>query len=253
MSVTATPVAPPIIVSAHPPSLAGLLRRAPLFQLLRDDLIDALAAITREAMLPNETAICRQGDQPRYLYVLLDGRVALWASAGEDSRAALEVVRPPGYFELATALSHLPHLTTAQCVSPCHVLMIDSRGLAELVARDVALANTLLRAEALNFRLLVRQVQDLKLRTAAQRLGCYLLALSSSPKANTDQFRLPFDKRLLAARLGCRQENLSRAFAALRSFGVETHGARVILHDIPALRDFAVPDDAADPGLPFSG
>ncbi len=48
--------------------------------------------------------------------------------------------------------------------------------------------------------------------------------------------RLPFDKRLLAARLGCRQENLSRAFAALRGFGVETHGARVILHDIARLR-----------------
>jgi hypothetical protein len=26
-----------------------------------------------------------------------------------------------------------------------------------------------------------------------------------------------------------------------------------MLHDIPALRDFAVPDEHADPGLPFSG
>jgi len=55
-----------------------------------------------------------------------------------------------------------------------------------------------------------------------------------------------------AARLGCRQENLSRAFATLRSAGVETHGSLVVLHDIPALRDFAVPDEQADPGLPFS-
>jgi hypothetical protein len=56
--------------------------------------------------------------------------------------------------------------------------------------------------------------------------------------------RLPFDKRLLAARLGCRQENLSRAFAALRGFGVETHGARVILHDIAKLRAYSEPDEA---------
>jgi CRP/FNR family transcriptional regulator, transcriptional activator FtrB len=52
---------------------------------------------------------------------------------------------------------------------------------------------------------------------------------------------------LLAARLGCRQENLSRAFAALRAFGVETHGSRVILHDIPRLKALAVPDDLSDP------
>jgi hypothetical protein len=29
----------------------------------------------------------------------------------------------------------------------------------------------------------------------------------------------------------------------LRSFGVETHGARVILHDIPSLRAYAEPDE----------
>jgi CRP/FNR family transcriptional activator FtrB len=92
---------------------------------------------------------------------------------------------------------------------------------------------------------LVRQVCDLKLRTTAQRLGCYLLALSTDPSANTASLRLPFDKRLLAARLGCRQENLSRAFAALRNQGVETHGSRVILHDIARLRDYSEPDDNA--------
>ena len=102
----------------------------------------------------------------------------------------------------------------------------------------------LLRAEANEFRALVRQVCDLKLRTTAQRLGCYLLSLSTEQKANTTAMRLPFDKRLLAARLGCRQENLSRAFAALRDFGVETHGARVILHDIAKLKAYSEPDEA---------
>jgi CRP-like cAMP-binding protein len=50
-----------------------------------------------------------------------------------------------------------------------------------------------------------RQVKDLKLRTAAQRLGCYLLARAKDPE------QLPFNQRLLAARLSCCQENLSRA------------------------------------------
>ena len=233
--------------------MSELLRLTPLFESLEDRLIDSVAAITLEQRLPEDAEICRQGEPAQYLHVLLEGRVALWASAPDDSRAAVEVVRPPGYFVLATVLSGLPHLMSAQTVSPSYLLAIDSVRLHELVQREVDLANAFLRAEALNFRALVRQVQDLKLRTAAQRLGCYLLALCSAPEATTDKFRLPFDKRLLAARLGCRQENLSRAFAALRSVGVETHGARVILHDIPALRNFAVPDECVDPGLAFSG
>jgi len=106
------------------------------------------------------------------------------------------------------------------------------------------LVTALLRAEANEFQALVRQVCDLKLRTTAQRLGCYLLALSTEQHGNATALRLPFDKRLLAARLGCRQENLSRAFASLRGVGVETHGARVILHDIASLTAYSEPDDA---------
>lgn len=253
MSTTATGLTHIPSALPDPSALPELLRLTPLFEALDDRVIDGLAAITQEVRLPESAVLCQQGDPPRHLHVLLEGQVALWCAAPDDSRAAVEVVRPPGYFVLATVLARLPLLMTAETVSPARLLLIDADGLHELLARDVALANALLHAEALNFRALVRQVQDLKLRTAAQRLGCYLLALSDDPDATTARFRLPFDKRLLAARLGCRQENLSRAFATLRSVGVETHGGRVILHDIPALRDFAVPDESTDPGLPFSG
>ena len=86
----------------------------------------------------------------------------------------------------------------------------------------------------------------MKLRSTAQRLGCYLLAMVEAPDAERAEIRLPFEKGLLAARLGCRAENLSRAFAALRAFGVETRGVRVILRDVGMLREFAVPDELAD-------
>ena len=229
------------------------LRLTPLLEGLDNRVINALAACTREVSLPENHVLCRQGAEPQHLHVLLEGQVALWGTAPDGSNAVVEVIRPPGYFVLATVLTRLPYMMSARTVTASRVLMIEIEGLHALLHREVPLANALLRAEALNFRSLVRQVQDLKLRTAAQRLGCYLLALTHEPDAKTADFRLPFDKRLLAARLGCRQENLSRAFAALRAVGVETHGSRVILHDVPALREFAVPDEQADPGLPFSG
>jgi CRP/FNR family transcriptional activator FtrB len=233
--------------------LTDLLRLTPVFEALDDSVIRDLANISQELRLPPGTELCRQGELPQHLHVLLEGQVALWVTASDGSRAAVEVIRPPGYFVLATVLTRLPYLMTAKTVSAARLLTIEVNGLHALLARSVELANTLMRAEALNFRALVRQVQDLKLRTAAQRLGCYLLALAKDPEPTTAEFRLPFDKRLLAARLGCRQENLSRAFASLRAVGVETHGSRIILHDVPALRRFAVPDELCDQELPFSG
>ena len=190
MSVTAfRPVSSAPVSS--PSHLPDLLRLTPLFENLEDRLIERLAAITQEARLPEDTEVCGQGDPALHLHVLLEGRVALWASAPDESRAAVEVVRPPGYFVLATVLTRLPHLMSARTVSAAHLLLIDTEGLHALLASEVELANALLHAEALNFRALVRQVQDLKLRTAAQRLACYLLALSNETEATTASSACP--------------------------------------------------------------
>jgi CRP/FNR family transcriptional regulator, transcriptional activator FtrB len=140
-------------------------------------------------------------------------------------------------------LTDRPYLMTATTITRARVLMLRAPGLRALARTEPAISLALLGAVARDFRAMVRQVRDLKLRTATQRLGCYLLALVTEPNAVSAQFRLPFDKALLAGRLGCRQDSLSRAFALLREFGVETHGATVILHDVPRLRQYAMPDE----------
>ena len=80
---------------------------------------------------------------------------------------------------------------------------------------------------------------QMKLRSSVQRLAGFLLGLVEDPEMNPAQFVLPYEKRFLAARIGCTQENLSRAFAALRRLGVETQRGIVVLRDVPALRAFA--------------
>jgi hypothetical protein len=50
---------------------------------------------------------------------------------------------------------------------------------------------------------------------------------------------LPYDKVLIAARLGLKPESLSRAFAKLRSVGVAVHAAHVAVSDIAKLRRLA--------------
>ncbi len=203
-----------------------------------------LAAISKILDVSEDTVICRQGEAANELLIVLDGQLAGFSTAANGTTAVVEVNRSGDTLGLATLLARLPRLLGVRTVTPARLLSIDAEGLHVLVEQEPSVVTALLRAEANEFRALVRQVCDLKLRTTAQRLGCYLLSLSHDEQANTMALRLPFDKRLLAARLGCRQENLSRAFAALRGFGVETHGARVILHDIASLKAYSEPDDA---------
>ena len=50
---------------------------------------------------------------------------------------------------------------------------------------------------------------------------------------------LPYEKQLLAGKIGCTKEYLARAFATLRSYGVETKSGIIVLGDVPRLRAFA--------------
>lgn len=224
----------------------ALFQQARIFKDLEERVVSRLVAISRILSMPEGTELCKQGALPTRLLLLLEGQVALENTTPTGPSAVVEVIPPGGHFVLSAVLSNLPFLTSARAVTPARLIAVDAAALRTLMYEELSVATALLRAGALDFRAMVRQVCDLKLRTTAQRLGCYLLALSDNAAANTVSLRLPFDKRLLAARLGCRQENLSRAFAALRDLGVETHGARVILHDIASLRDYSLPDDTAD-------
>lgn len=219
-------------------------RATPLLRDLGDGVMQRLAEIGKIVSAGENIELCQQGGAADQLFIVLDGQLAAFSTAVNGTTAVVEVIHAGQTLGLATLLARLPRLLGVRTVTPTRLISLDAEGLLALVEQEPSLVTALLRAQADEFRGLVRQVCDLKLRTTAQRLGCYLLALSTEQQANTTAMRLPFDKRLLAARLGCRQENLSRAFAALRGFGVETHGARVILHDIAKLTAYAEPDEA---------
>jgi CRP/FNR family transcriptional activator FtrB len=222
------------------------LLSVPIFKGLRPSVLDRLAAIAELAEARQGTSLCKQGELPSWLHVVLDGQVTLSGEAPDGTNAVVEIVRPGGYFVLAAVLANLPYLMSAKTVTRSRLVLIQAAALRELAESEISVSQCLLRAAALDFRAMVRQVRDLKLRSTAQRLGCYLLALVEAPDARAAEVRLPFEKGLLAGRLGCRQENLSRAFASLRDFDVETRGAKVVLNDIPRLRAFALPDELSD-------
>ena len=58
--------------------------------------------------------------------------------------------------------------------------------------------------------------------------------------------QVPFEKKVLASRLGTSPEVLSRSFSALVPYGVQVDGVRILLKDLPALRNLAKPSALID-------
>jgi CRP/FNR family transcriptional activator FtrB len=128
---------------------------------------------------------------------------------------------------------------TARTLEPTRVLLIPATELRQQLAEDPQLALTLLATLSKQYRDMVRNIKNLKLRSAVQRLGCYLVSEFGDAAAGTE-VRLPVDKKLLASHLGMTPETLSRAFNALRS------GGSVTLIDPAALRALCQPDNLID-------
>ena len=228
---------------------AKRLRGIPVFARMADALLEELDSISQLIGIERNAELFRQGTVPVALYFLLDGLIALSSAMPDGSAAVVDVIRPIGDLVMASVFAALPYLQTGHAVIDSQLIAVEAVPLRKLAEREPVLANALLRSVSRDIRGMVRHVRDLKLRTAAQRLGAFLLTQVEDREARKAEFRLPFEKGLLAAQLGCRQENLSRAFATLRGYGVETHGAQVILHSIPKLTAYAVPDYLGDPDL----
>jgi CRP/FNR family transcriptional regulator, transcriptional activator FtrB len=216
------------------------LRRVPALADLDTEFLQRLAEGGRIVELPAGATVIEQGGHPSHLHVLLAGQVGLTARA-KGRNAVVEVLQPVDQFILAAALSDAPHLLGACTLAPSRLLLLPAESLRSAVAAEPRVAAAMVSALSQHYRMLVRQVKDLKLRSSTERLAAYLLTLAREQRS-PERVQLPFDKRTLAGRLGMTPESLSRAFAALRASGVETQGPHVQLGDVAALGRLAALD-----------
>lgn len=221
------------------------LTRTPLFAAFSDSTLRTLAARSTLRQFDRDEILFRAGDRPEHLHVLIEGSVQLVAGTGAGREAVVELLRPVDAFLMAAALVSQPYLLSARAVEPSQVLLIPMRVLLGELRLNPELTFILLGSMAKQYRHLVREIKNLRLRTAAQRLAVYLLRLVES-EGQDQGAHLPHDKKLLADRLGMTPESFSRAIAELRQHGVDVRGEDVRITDAGELRQFCRLDQVLD-------
>lgn len=217
----------------RPDDLAAL-GRLPLFADLDHAL---LAEITSEASLSRYArgdVIFHQGDPPTALRVLMDGEIGLTGTLTDGGETLVEILKPGEMFIAAAVLTEKPFLMSAVTLRPSRVLALPGERFRRDVRNRPDLAFAMVTSLARHYRALVREVKDLKLKSASQRLAHYLLGLTARREGATI-VRLPHSKSVIAARIGVRPETLSRAFGHLKERGVVVDGTAVAIADIGAL------------------
>ncbi len=205
-------------------------------------LLRALPAASRAELLQNAvvhavtpgTVLFEQGEMPTFQYVVLAGSVHLLGRSSAGREVLIEVVEPPALIIPAAVAAGSPYLMRARVPEPSRLLLIHAGVFRSAMLREPLLAQEVIASLAGQFRRLVRQVKNLKLRTGTERAGCYLLALSER-QGTPHQAILPYGKTLIASELGMTRESFSRALSALQPEGVTVREETITIRNTKRL------------------
>jgi len=220
------------------------VRKLELFEAMSDDSFHALVTGAFLQRFPPRLQLITEGDPSDFLYVVLEGRVELFAQ-GNNRETTIGMIGPLGTFILAATLKDQMYLMSARTLEPSRLLMIPSENVRKVFMEDQAFARAMSQELATRFRELVKLLKTQKLRTGVERLANYLLG--QAVEANGQLVvNLTMEKTVLAAFLGMTPENLSRAFATLRLYGVEVDGAEIRITKPEDMQTLAKPTELID-------
>ncbi|WP_425045693.1 Crp/Fnr family transcriptional regulator [Primorskyibacter sp. S87] len=184
-----------------------------------------------------------QEETAKVIHVVLDGWIKLFRMAPTGSEAVVSVFTRGESFGEAVALRNSPYPVSAQAVTACEVMQIPAQVFTSLMKRDPEICVSILASTFTHLHSLVAQLEQLKAQTGAQRVAEFLLTLCDDEAISCD-VTLPYDKMLIAGRLGMKPESLSRAFTRLKTAGVVVKRNHAEISDVSALRDYAEADPA---------
>lgn len=188
-------------------------------------------------MHPKNHIVFEQGDEASAFYIVLEGWVKVFRPSVSGDEAVFGVFTAGETFGEAAMFIGGRYPAAAQAVEDSRLVAVHSNVFREQLKKHPDLAFQMLGAMSRHLHSLINQVEQLQTRSSAQRLAQFLVSLAPVGDGSA-VIVLPYDKSLIAHRLGMKPESLSRAFARLRAQGVSADGNRVLVEDIFTLKEY---------------
>ena len=227
----------------HFPDICGIIRENVLLGNLPEDVCCALLEQAHFRSFKRGATLFYQGEPAQTAFVVLEGQVKLFRISKTSAEVVVGVYGRGQSFGEPAALNLDPYPVSAQCVTDCQLICLDSLLLRRTVMENPELIGPFLASTLDHITRLSGEIAQIKAQTATQRIASYLLGLAP-PEAVACDVVIPVDKFLLAGMLGMGPESLSRGFSRLQAYGVSISGSIAMIADVAKLRAHAVGDEA---------
>lgn len=231
---------PPPVASVVQPNDDDMLavRRSPLFGRLPEPTVRSLFEGQAALAAPKDARIMTWGARTDTCYIVLRGMVKLVRTTEAKETAVLAIHGPGRALMLAEGLTGKPCSASVEAVTPARLMSLDVARLRRRMQDDPALSRALLMAASIDLRQLVAHLEELKAMTGPARLAAMILKLSEG-QGGAREVSLPYEKQLIAGRLGMTPESFSRAISQLKAHGVCVSREKLEIADVGRLKEFA--------------
>lgn len=216
------------------------LSRMPLFHEIPEKERETLAGITTLQTIAKGQILFVCGERATRLYFILSGWVKLFRETLDGTQAIVDILSTGHLFGENSLFSDDSYPYSAEAAENVDVLSIPLAFWKNQLDTNPKFARAMLSEMARVQRQQDRELEHRAIQNAPQRIACFLLRLTNHTNTGSATIHLPYDKTLIAARLGMQPETFSRALAKLKdATGIDIKGASVTLKDIQALTRYS--------------
>jgi CRP-like cAMP-binding protein len=220
-----------------------LVRQTPMFRGLSPDAFREVISDCIVETRPSGDTLFSQGDEAKSFFIVLDGWIKVFRVTYAGDEAVIGIFTKGQTFAEAVAIVAGEYPATGETITPTRHIRVPCDRLRNRIRAKPDIGLSMIAATAQHLQLLVRQIEQLKAQTGAQRVAEFLLSLTEAEHGKAI-IALPYDKSLIAARLGMKPESLSRSFARLRPMGLNVNGSKVTIADVQSLRTRVLEDES---------
>lgn len=193
---------------------------------------------------PRGTVLFVEGQRPRGVYVLCEGRAKVTISSAEGKTLVLRIAQPGDLLGLNSALTGLPHEATAATLEKCRIDFISRADFTKLLDRSKTARVSLSEALSIQLSEVIERARSLLLsQSAAEKLARLLVEWCDELGKSTPQgIRLShgLTQEEIAQMICSSRETVSRLLTELRRKQiVRLNGSAILVRNRVALESVA--------------
>ena len=220
--------------------LPSELSHLPIFSGLSSRSHGLITAQISHAAFTRGQTVFLQDDAADFVYIIRSGWVKLFRETIDGQEAIIDILTRGHIFGDTSFFNNNIYQYGAQTVEDLHVFRLPLSLFQTLIAEDSQFTFNLMNTMVRYRREQDMEVEHRSLQNASQRIGCFLLRLLPlNHHTGAQTIHIPYDKLLLAGRLGMKPETLSRGLSRLKEdLDLVVKGGTVHVPDVEQLANY---------------